>query len=660
MENYIYSLAPPQLNPADPVEIVVCAYQYRPGAWTAHGMHADLALSRTGIARVGTIDAVYNAAARAFAASDPASPRIAVKPVRYGAFLARRKHPGNRDAILGLADQDDASRLFFFPFHKLFSGSECLAGATLELRFAEFHRNEKLARIHTEGAIPLIGGFDVQAPPFTRDAGNDAGLAGLRTFGATTVLVPVASAALVAIARQHNSHSKQDAIARFLVPGEASNVNGRSNRFSSSFSIPSLDGVTRLAPEYAHIRLKVTSNAAGVQSTEDLGQLLEAEFLPILNAGGFEAAHFSDNTCDGVVAVSVDGLPFALPSRPAYSLVTAPDFLPLVDQTEITAWVRERPGLNELQFRQGNPWPLSEARIAANLSLPLPGAGTRAFDADDTTMTAIVSPRPLSAATALNKQRKQFVSTLPDAAANYYEPGWDVARSQDADGHLFLTTFGLGSPFPEDAKLCAALNSFWPAAAPDASRTFMQSGYADRHAAVRRGTWPASWQSARAWGCRQTWLGRRIRPVHRTGRALSMINFASLDRSDYVSNALEGMMGVAALAHIDSGEMIARMTALQRVIKAVPPKKDFVSTTPLWLVSAQGVADWSADPYRTGTMLQGAGFRYVLALPSAEQALPVAGDLRRFRQPVDALFECEISAAALRFRMNEGPWTSPA
>jgi hypothetical protein len=35
-----------------------------------------------------------------------------------------------------------------------------------------------------------------------------------------------------------------------------------------------------------------------------------------------------------------------------------------------------------------------------------------------------------------------------------------------------MVSYGLGSPFPEDAKLCAALNSFWPAVAPDSSRTY--------------------------------------------------------------------------------------------------------------------------------------------------------------------------------------------
>ena len=35
-----------------------------------------------------------------------------------------------------------------------------------------------------------------------------------------------------------------------------------------------------------------------------------------------------------------------------------------------------------------------------------------------------------------------------------------------------LAAYGLGSPFPEDSKLCAALSTFWPAVAPDATRSF--------------------------------------------------------------------------------------------------------------------------------------------------------------------------------------------
>jgi hypothetical protein len=60
---------------------------------------------------------------------------------------------------------------------------------------------------------------------------------------------------------------------------------------------------------------------------------------------------------------------------------------------------------------------------------------------------------------------------LPDAAASVFAPGWDKGRDE-TDGTRHLASYGLGSPFPEDAKLCAALSSFWPAVAPDAGRSF--------------------------------------------------------------------------------------------------------------------------------------------------------------------------------------------
>lgn len=51
-------------------------------------------------------------------------------------------------------------------------------------------------------------------------------------------------------------------------------------------------------------------------------------------------------------------------------------------------------------------------------------------------------------------------------------PGWDVSRDWLPDHRQHLATYGLGSPYPEDTKLCAALSSFWPAVSPDATREF--------------------------------------------------------------------------------------------------------------------------------------------------------------------------------------------
>src|SRR6185437_1168933 len=56
-----------------------------------------------------------------------------------------------------------------------------------------------------------------------------------------------------------------------------------------------------------------------------------------------------------------------------------------------------------------------------------------------------------------------------------FAPGWDISTDRTrASGTQVqhLAAYGLGSPFPEDSKLCAALSTFWPAVAPDATRTF--------------------------------------------------------------------------------------------------------------------------------------------------------------------------------------------
>ena len=47
------------------------------------------------------------------------------------------------------ATDDDRSRLFWVPLHKLFSGPECLQGLDLTVTLSTEHSNEKLRRFHT-------------------------------------------------------------------------------------------------------------------------------------------------------------------------------------------------------------------------------------------------------------------------------------------------------------------------------------------------------------------------------------------------------------------------------------------------------------------------------------------------------------------------------
>jgi hypothetical protein len=649
IENYVYGLQPPGPAVLAGAVVAVFAYQYRPAASTAHGYHADLVFSRAGVARVGTAAAVWHGPWRSFRSDPPGRKDIAVTPARYAAFLAVARTPRAADAIMGRREAQDVRRPFVFPLHKLFPGRECLPGTNTTLDFKEFHRNDKLRRLHTAGRVKVVPGFDVKALPFVRDSTNGGALVKLRRAGASVLVVPVHHDTLVRTVTQTNSKSRRREIVRFIVPKATED-----NRYATSLEMES-DGEARPAPEYANIRHRVVKGPRGTLVAKDMRSLDEEAFKTALAAGGYEAAHFTDDTCDGALVATVGGLG-PLRGHAAYSLVSAPDFFPLADQLEVTSWVRRNFQNHQEHFTQGAPWPLCEGRHAANLELPWPGAPNRkAFARADKTVPAIVGTRPLSIDTHAPDRKKRFGSFLPDSASNYFEPGWDVSLARDDQG-LYFTAYGLGSPFPEDSKLCAALNSFWPAVAPDASRTFHvdwsptaiplldgELGYHADHPLVKAGRVAS----------RRGWDGE-YGPFFEDRNGQTQVNYASLDRSDYVSNSLAGHLNVRTTAGIDAPELIRRMDALRRCIKALPPSGDRVSSTKLWLISAEGVADWT-DPERADAALEGRGFVYTFALVPEDDPSP-GGDLTRLRLPVTTRFECQISDAAVYFRQDRGVW----
>ena len=156
VENYVYGVKPPSLDDlqaqADdhPLAIVVFALEYRTARETVHGKHADFCFSRTGVARLGTTEAVYDARRREFLpvkADDPFA--FPVQPARYAPFLAVQRHADPSSFGPLRATDDDRSRLFWVPLHKLFSGPECLQGLDLTVTLSTEHRNEKLRRFHT-------------------------------------------------------------------------------------------------------------------------------------------------------------------------------------------------------------------------------------------------------------------------------------------------------------------------------------------------------------------------------------------------------------------------------------------------------------------------------------------------------------------------------
>ena len=663
IENYIFSLSKPDLSSLRNPVIAVFAYQYRTVNGSPHREHADLAFSRCGVARCGTVPAAYNPPGRHFDASTE-NGAIRVLPARYAAFIAEYLSPLNTDVILN-RQSGDQGRVFAIPIHKLFPGTECLDDANLSIWFEEFHRNEKLKRVHSDGHVRVVDGFDINVFPFVRDSDNSGDLVQLERQGASVTVVPVHQQTLVRLAEQANSVSGMREIVRFFVPQDTG-----SNRYRTSLMIGAGQQqgryAPRHAPEYVNIRHKVEKHG-GALKVVDLNGLPAGKFEQTIKDGKYEAAHFIDDICDGALIAKVEGLrpPIGMAdwiNLPAYSLVTAPDFIPFANQIDIAAWSRQSRDNREQHFRQGEPDPLCEGRHRPNLTLPLPGRpDTLAFDQDDETVVAIVGSRALSNGQGNTHGAMHVVSYLTDAAADIFAPGWDISIDRQ-NGIFFYTSHGLGSPFPEDAKLCAALNSYWPAAAPDASRTFgMQFsptaipmlddelGYHPSHPRVLAGDVQPS----------IGWDGE-TGPFFEEIAGKIYINFGSIDRSDYVTNALNGTINCKETNPVTSDDLIERMEALQRCIKSLPPARDYVAKTRLWLVRAENVADWSRHSSKADRALSGSGYIYEFAStsgPPIRDSQPVPNDLTRLRYETANRYECQIAASFLFFRQNGGNWT---
>lgn len=635
LENFIYSLAAGRQDLANTV-VAVFAYQYRPASRTAHLRHSDMAYSRTGVARVGTAEANYDASRRGFwvAPSAGADRGLAVLPARYGVFLARRAKPGAAGSVQGghngAADAD-----FMFPVHKLFAGGECLTGRTIAINFLEFHRSDKLARTHSlspsQGGLPVPAGVDLSKPPYVRDSLNGGGFATLKPVGSSVLVVPSPSKTLVRTASQKVGGT--DRIAHFMVPA-ATEVRGRETRFATStLEIPAF-GDDRLAPEYVNIRHQVNPAGPATQTPVDLNTQPAAAFNSTLRNGGYAAAHFIDDSCDGCVEAVVSGIDGGAAGLPAFSLITAPDFFPLADQIE----VETDPTIRLVE-------PLSKGRLAVNPRLPRPSnPNVRAFERSDRTVTAVVGANAVGPAVAIAGQPNRMVSFLPDAASNVFAPGWDTSRSRDAQG-VFLTSSGLGSPFPEDAKLCAALASFWPAVAPDNGRTFGNQGFGNqlpmldeelgfhpKHPRVAAG----EVRSERGWD------GEFGPFFERVGNA-THVNYVDIARSDYVSNALAGLIRVNLTAEVQSEDLISRHQALNRANAVL----QLPNGANVCLVVVRRVTDWRA--FGAGRPeLTGRGFH--LEFAELTGAASATTEINRLRRRVRKTHVCQVAGNGVAYK----------
>jgi hypothetical protein len=623
VENLVFGIAPPSLPelaarfPGTLMAVAVFATEYRPGPETVHRRHAELCFARTGVARVGTAPARYDAARRGFLPFDDDDVHgFRVLPARYAPYLAVQL-AGRRDlfgpmnfdvfgAFSSTRFESDTTRDFWVPIHKLFSGAECLRGMTLDVGLRCHHVNEKLRRVHRE---LRRRGFDtgreepeIDAPPFVF---SDA-IAELDPGLGAGIVAPVPHP-LVEEAKRGGETID------FVVPAIPD------NGFAPSLTIASVDapgdqgGGFRHAPEYVHVR-----HVVGPNGREDLND--DPAAADRVRAGGYRAVHYVDHSGDGSVVASCPQLAVQVPRNvPAYSVVTAPDFYPNCDQRELMEWWQQRvpSALRNRVWGQALPLTLADERIAPNIELP-----DVDFRAGDTTVTAIVSlPLDLDPAQrALNVGATMRHAHLPDGASGVFAPGWDTSRDI-TDGVAHLAGYGLGSPFPEDAKLCAALSSFWPAVAPDAGRSF---------SAPFLTTTPLTDEEIGSAGS-LPWDGV-------AGPAMvtpNVVEYASFDFVDYVQSALDARFTLALTGVVDIVQYEARVLAAVRAHLALgiaDPRNERNWRVLSFLTIDDSDAELvAAQTEAGGAVLAGPIFRLGFGRLGAER---VQSDHRRARFPV--------------------------
>lgn len=608
--------------------VVVFANQYHSAADTPHKKHADLVYSRTGLSRVGTAPMEYVAETRSFTPTVAGDPnKIRVLPARYSPYLAVRI-PGSSELLgsrFNMGDQwfegipGDEDLSFWYPIHKLFDGRECLQGFDLKLELKTKHTNEKINRIHKF----IAGEFNI-------DPGSNPNQHGSFPFSFSTdiadfdqtnsLVVPIPSTELVAKAEVGTPVSLDKS---FSLP-TTTNRGDSLDSFSSSLEIragaPAITPIVRTgnprrAPEYMHVRSQLTRTGS-IKNLNDQPSMIDT-----IENQSYKAVHYVDFTGDGFVSVDLSSdRPINLVKVSAYSLVSAPDFFPFVEQSEVL----------DATIGQGQnvwstpPLTLADTRILPNVSThsELIYQGMEVFDTC-TALIAGVMDDGLQPASFRDRVTHR-VSYLTDGAAGVFAPGWDTSFDMMPVQNRnvpHLSSYGLGSPFPEDAKLCAALSSFWPAVAPDISRSFWPAN--------RPTVFPLLDSEIGAHGAAKTWDGEHG-PTKLTRAGREVIRYKRFEFVDYTLNAENGAFDFQLLAGIDADEYLGRILKL-KLIKDSQGVRN-------WLLSSytqvgQADADVQALQSRDGVTLQGVVHKFVFVLPGSQ--LRVQSDFQMVDVEVD-------------------------
>lgn len=714
LEDIIYGLRNFTADEMKDMVLAVFAYEYRPAYKTPHHLHADMVFSRTGISRIGDCDMHYDAHNRCYT-NKPANAAkvksIAVTPARFGLFLAKKVVGEAGITLMGKArDGEDVKRTFLQPVRKIFKGDALLD--TQSLNFSAYHVNEKLNSLvktfpdHFNNPIDASGKhmFDINKPPFRVDSGNSTTLA-MSIGTGSSVLIKSVPGGLVRWAKQNGKQiyytvKKQDG-AYFAAMNTAyvgneevlfyDKLDGQVYREVNPYDVP------RNTPMFVNAKFKKDGAMPG---------FIHLERNP---RGNYLAALFEDSICDGCVTVDTKSWESKLLPQhvlhnclPAFSIITAPDFFPLVDNYDLAGFDFDED--NATNFFEGGLYSFCAERTRPNQTMQDPVTKKPAFDAHGDTFTAVFSDSTLTKNTAAgiytqtSKRDYRASSFLPDVCSGVFAPGWDITYANDTkqpDGKYhkadsYLSTRGLGSPFAEDMKLCAAMNGMWPAASPDAARTYqgsMDTDYRnptavplmDKEIGLHKDS-PAVKElhffETSGWDGEQGPFLERV-------NGNMFVNFTDLACADYIQNAMNGKMDMSVLRELTSAELRSRMACLKLCIQKLPQtnfdqeiihdiKQKMVGMTGLWLVSAEKVDDWAKGAAGIGIPadfvghtntwainaqrgISGDGYLYIFA--NTDKAKPVMADNLAEKRRIQAclkLYVCQVTERGIAWTMIKG------
>jgi hypothetical protein len=337
VENYVYGVVPPTMAALRKragkrkLAVVVYALQYRNTPNSVHGQHAELCFARSGIARLGTIGPLYDAKARNFVPLDPTKPfDFRAMPQRFAAYLAiqmrgNEEKFGPQDALEG-----DDRLSFWVPIHKLFGGTECIAGMDLNFGLGRDLRNDELAQFHRymdlEGYQNNWRGPALEQFPFTIRNEKIASFSARAEYG-PGILEP--APAPLATAAQYQGKP-------LTFPVDPDYMSDPANlEFSSMQVLPgrptrtpgymydTSQGTQRPAPEYLNVRHKVLADG----QIDNLNK--RPKMMAIIKAGDYQTQHYIDFTGDGWIEAQCPALaPLVDGFVAAYVMVAPPDFFP--------------------------------------------------------------------------------------------------------------------------------------------------------------------------------------------------------------------------------------------------------------------------------------------------------------------------------------------